>query len=445
MQELSFAPIAELHQRFLAREVSPVEVCEATLARLEEWEPRLNAVITTCAESARGQAHRAETAFARGEPTSPLTGVPVSVKDVIAMAGAPMTAGSRILTEHYPEHDAAVVGKLREAGAVIFAKTNLLEFAYGFVHPDYGQSHNPWNLDRTTGGSSSGSAALTTAGIGYASIGTDTGGSIRLPAAFCGLTGLRPTFGAISCDGVLPLAPSLDTIGVLTHTTADNQAMLAALTNPPAGPARPVSRPLRIGVVTDLLGDPCTAEVRVVFDTALEALADASADAREVHLSGVRELAEHGAVLMLAEAAQSHRTWYPARAADYAPGTAANLEAGTKTPAIDYLYACDQRERFTGVVDALFEKVDVLACPTIGFTAPEREPDFEGGGLDYILRTLPFAATGHPALSILAGLAATEHLPVGLQLIAPPSGEELLYRAAQVYETHIGGHPQPAI
>ncbi|MBO2462046.1 amidase [Actinomadura violacea] len=438
MEELLFAPIAELRDLYARHEVSPVEVLDAVLARLDRLEPELNAFVTVLDGPARRQAERAERDFLRGVPAAPLAGIPVSVKDLIAIPGVRMTAGSRILRDHRPDRGSAVHAALRSAGAVVFGTANLLEFAYGFVHADHGQANNPWDVGRTAGGSSSGSVA---AGIGHASIGTDTGGSVRLPAAFCGLVGLRPTHGAIDMAGVLPLAPSLDTVGVLARTPADARLVHEVLAGPQPAPPAPVRS---IGVVADLLGEPLTPQVRKVFDHALDVLARAGARCREVRLPGIEEFTGQVATTMLAEAAHEHRAWYPARAADYAAGTRANLAAGRDVTATAYLHAMDERRRFTGVVDAALREVDLLAAPTIGFTAPEREPDFEGGGLGYVLRTMPFSGTGHPAVNVPAGVTA-DGLPAGLQLVARHGREADLLAAAEMFEREVAGFPRSGL
>ncbi|MGF6889582.1 aspartyl-tRNA(Asn)/glutamyl-tRNA(Gln) amidotransferase subunit A [Nocardia sp. GAS34] len=445
MQSLLRASISEVHQLFRRREVSPVEVLEQTLRLLETLEPKLNAFITVMAESAHQQAREAEEVFRRADDATLLTGVPVSVKDLIAIESFPMTAGSRILRGYRPQVDADVVTRLRRAGAVVFGKTNLLEFAYGFVHPDYGQANNPWDFGRTAGGSSSGSAASVAAGIGYSSVVTDTGGSARLPAAFCGLVGLRPTTGTIDTSGILPLAPTLDTVGVVARTAADTRVMWEVLANAPTGGSTPISLSgIRVGVVDELLGAPLDSEVLANFEAALDTLRSAGATVHRLRLPEILALAEQSTTIMLAEAAYSHRRWYPHQSADYAPGTRANLDTGTRTSAVDYLRALAARTRLTDIVDTTFETVDVLACPTIGFTAPEREPDFADGGFDYIQRTFPFAVTGHPALSVPAGLTSG-NLPVGLQLIAPRNREQALVDYAACYERECGGFPHAPI
>jgi aspartyl-tRNA(Asn)/glutamyl-tRNA(Gln) amidotransferase subunit A len=443
--KLLFSSIDEIHASYRAKEVSPVEVLEATLERLEEVEPRLNAFVTTLPEEAREQAREAEALFSKGAPTSKLTGIPVSVKDIFATEGIRTTVGSRIMKDHVPDYDAYVYTALRKAGAVMFGKNNMLEFAYGFVHPDYGQCNNPWDTNRTAGGSSSGSASSVGAGVGYASIGTDTGGSIRIPASFCGIVGLKPTYEAVSRDGCFPLSHTLDHVGPLTRTVRDSAAVMEILapTIPLSG-LEPVEG-VRVGVVSNLMGDPLDEEVKTLVEAAIDRIRDLGAEVTDVRIPGVERIDEIAMPILLSEASYHHRRWYPERADDYAKGTRANLAAGFEVSAVDYVAALQERERFTQVVDGILDEVDILVCPTAPSTATETDPDFEGGALDYILRTLPFDVTGHPALSVPAGNTPSKNLPAGIELVAAHRKEDTLYRLAVAYEEEVGGFASPAL
>lgn len=446
--ELPFSSIDELHSSYKAREVSPVEVLEATLGRLELLEPRLNAFVTTFSEEARVQAKEAEDLFSKGAPTSKLTGVPVSVKDIFATEGIRTTVGSRIMKDHVPDYDSHVYSALRRAGAVVFGKNNMLEFAYGFVHPDYGQCNNPWDTSRTAGGSSSGSASSVCAGIGYASVGTDTGGSIRIPASFCGIVGLKPTYEAVSRDGCFPLSHTLDHVGPLTRTVRDNAAIMEVLapTIPLYGLAsgEPVSG-LRVGVISNLMEDPLGEEVKTLVQAAIDRIDGLGAVVTDIRLPGVERIDEIAMPILLAEASYHHRRWFPERADDYSAGTGANLTAGFEVSAVAYVAALREKERFTEVVDEVFREVDVLVCPTAPFTATETDPDFEGGAQDYILRTAPFDVTGHPALTVPAGNTISQNLPAGIELVADHRREDVLYRLAAAYEEDVGGFSRPSL
>ncbi len=447
-ETLAFPSIDALHASYRAREVSPVEVLEATLERLEELEPRLNAFVTVLSEQAREQAREAEDLYARRAPTSKLTGVPVSIKDIFDTKGIRTTVGSRILKDNVPDRDAYVYTALRRSGAVVFGKNNMLEFAYGFVHPDYGQCNNPWDTDRTAGGSSSGSASSVGAGIGYGSIGTDTGGSIRIPASFCGVVGLKPTNEAVSRDGCFPLSHTLDHVGPLTRTVRDNAAFMEVLapTLPLSGLAsgEPVSG-FRVGVISNLMGDPLGEEIKTLVEAAIGRMSGLVADVVDVRLPGVERIDEIAMPILVAEASHHHRRMYEESPDDYSDGTRANLAAGFGIPAVDYVAALEQRQRFTETVDEVLREVDVLVCPTAPFAATETDPDFEGGALDYILRTVPFDVSGHPALSVPAGNTASRNLPAGIELIAAHKGEDVLYRLAAAYEEEVGGFAVPAL
>ncbi len=445
-EDLLFSLIDEVQALYEQKEVSPLEVLEATLRRLEELEPRLNAFVTVMAEQAREQAREAEKLYSRGEATGRLLGIPVSVKDIFATRGIRTTVGSRILKDSVPDHDARVYRDLRGAGAVVFGKNNMLEFAYGFVHPDYGQCNNPWDTNRTAGGSSSGSASSVAAGIGYASIGTDTGGSIRIPASFCGVVGLKPTYEKVSRDGCFPLSHTLDHVGPITRTVRDNAAVLEAISHtggaiPPTGSLSGV----RIGVIENLMGEPIDPEVLSLVGAAIERLRDLGGEVTEVRIPGVEAASDTALPILLPEAAYHHSAWYPDRADDYSSGTRANIEAGFNVPAVEYVRALQERRRLTETVNDALGRVDVLVCPTVAYTATVTDPNFEGGAEEYILRSVPFDVTGHPALTIPAGNTSSRNLPAGLELISSHHAEAVAYRVAAAYEDDLGGFARPPL
>src|SRR4051812_20280286 len=227
--ELCDLPLVEAAKQLRAKAVSSVELTDAALSRISQQNDRFNAFVTVLADSALERAREAEAELARGEDLGPLHGIPVSVKDLFDTDGIRTTAGSRVLANNVPGQDATVVRRLKEAGAVLIGKNNMLEFAYAAVHPDFGPTPNPWDLTRSTSGSSSGSGAAVAAGMGYGSLGSDTGGSIRLPAAYCGIVGLKPTYGRVSRHGATPVSWSCDHIGPMTRTVADCAALLGAI------------------------------------------------------------------------------------------------------------------------------------------------------------------------------------------------------------------------
>jgi aspartyl-tRNA(Asn)/glutamyl-tRNA(Gln) amidotransferase subunit A len=423
---------------FRTGQLSPEQLLDGVLARQESLEPRLNAFTAVLADSARAQAREAARAFARGD-AGRLAGIPVTVKDIFDIAGVPTTAGSRILRDVVATTDSAVHRRLRAAGAVIVGKTNMFEFAYGVVHPDYGPTRNPWDTTRTTGGSSSGSAAAVAAGIGYGSVGTDTGGSLRVPASFCGLVGMKPTYGSVDGEGLLPLSPTLDHIGPLTRTVADNRLLLEVLTGRTLGAAALPERPV-VGVVRELVDATPDPDVRDATAKALDVLSATGVEVRKVSLPGAADIWRRGVDILSAEASHQHREWLPGRERDYAPQTFANLMVGREVPAVAYLAALEERARFTGLVEDLLGEVDFLATPTMPWGATGDDDDFDTDELDMCVRTLPFNITGHPAISVPSGVSA-EGRPLGLELVGRKGGEGDLYAVTEAYETASGGFP----
>ncbi len=432
-EAFAFAGVEELGAAFRSGTVTPLEVAEAALARAAALEPRLNAVIATMREPALVAASAATRELQAGRDRGPLHGIPVAIKDLIDVAGVPTTYATRAVDPVMPARDAVLVQRLREAGAVPLFKTNLLEFAYGVAHPDVGQTNNPWDVTRTSGGSSGGSAALVAAGVVPVAVGTDTGGSIRIPAAYCGIVGLKPSHGLVSTEGVFPLSWSLDHAGPLARSVRDAAALLRGLT----GQAlvfgeRPIEG-LRIGLVASHLDSALlTPGVREAVTAALDRLGRYGAILSRVEIAEL-DAANRGLMtLALPEAALIHEKIFAARPHGYAPGTRAQLEAGATVSAIDYVRAQRLRVRLGQNVEALFGVVDVLLSPAVAFVAPARDPalDDEDGDGEMLSSGLA-NMTGHPALSLPCGFSAG--LPVGLQLIGPAGRDaDLLAVAAAV-------------
>jgi aspartyl-tRNA(Asn)/glutamyl-tRNA(Gln) amidotransferase subunit A len=455
--DLAFAPIEEVARLYRRRKVSPVEVTKLMLARIEQLNPKLNAYITVTAELAMAQAKKAEAELfaARGRKgyrdRGPLHGIPISLKDNIYTKGIRTTAGSKILKNFIPQEDAAVWTKLREAGAILLGKTNLHEFAYGVTtnNPHYGPTRNPWDLTRIPGGSSGGSAAAVAAGLCYGSIGTDTGGSIRIPASLCGVVGLKPGLGRVSAEGVVPLSPRLDFVGPLARTIADVALLLGPLfvrdkkgpnlTPPPA--TRPL-RKIRFGLPKNFFFDLISSDVRLLFQEALGTLQKKGATVKEVSIPLLNETEEAGNHIAWPEATLYHQQagWFPAHSEEYSQDVRSRVEMGTKVSAITYLQALETRDKFIrqfhftleeAAVDALIVPATAIAAPLIG------EETTRIGNQDHPTRALllrlnrPANLAGIPAISIPCGLTSTG-LPVGLQLIAAVTREPLLLRIAQV-------------
>ena len=452
----AFLTIREAARLLRARKVSSVELTNDALARIEPLNPRLNAFITVTAELARKQARAADREIRAGKHRGPLHGVPVTIKDNYATRGIRTTAGSKILRNFVPDEDAAVVSRLREAGAVFLGKTNLNEFAYGIhgLNPYYGDVHNPWSLDRTTGGSSSGSAAALAAGIGFGSVGTDTGGSLRIPASFCGIVGFKPSFGLVSVDGIVPLAESLDHAGPLARTVDDAAILFGAIREKyerwMQGNAALRTRPLKIklGWPAKYFFDLVDPEVQSAVEAALRLFESMGARVEEVSFPHLEESVEASTKIGLAEALSYHAScgYFPARAADYSEDVQRRLKLGVEVTAVDYLAANEVRRKLTADFDRAFERVDAIAAPATTVVAPRiGETELVVRGEKIPLRTAvvntnrPANFTGHPAIALPCGFAKNG-LPIGLQLIAPRWQESKLLAIARAYEQATDWH-----
>jgi len=439
---------------------------EETLARIARAQPALNAFITVTAETARAEARQAAIELKAGSRRSALHGEVVAIKDLIATQGTRTTAGSKILADWVPAEDAAVVWALREAGAVLVGKTNTHEFAFGTTNdnPHYGATHNPWNRALSTGGSSGGSAAAVAAGIVPVALGTDTAGSIRIPAALCGCVGLKPGFGALPTRGVVPLAKSLDTVGPLGRTVRDVARAFAALTGGSAGAReRGAGRPhnpqptnhqpslkgLRIGVPESYVFDRVDPEVEAGVREALRAMRDAGAEIVPIEVPELAGCVDVGIAIVRPEAIAYHRRWYPARAADYGADVAAALESAKEISPAAHQAAKRTRAAIGRTLRRVLKDVDLLAGPTVPILAFHNadafRPVLAGGEMPrhaLTRLTYPFSLSRLPAISIPCALSR-HHLPIGLQLAARPRQERFLLAAAEAFETIRGPWPGP--
>ncbi len=463
--DLAYASIEDIGKLFRKRKLSPIELTKLMLARIERLNPRLNAYLTVTAELALAQAKRAEAELLgpRGRKghrdRGPLHGIPISLKDNIYTKDIRTTAGSKIMKDFIPHHDAQVVVQLKQAGTVILGKTNMHEFAYGVTsnNPHFGPVRNPWDLSRIPGGSSGGSAAAVAAGLCYGSIGTDTGGSIRIPAALCGVAGLKPTFGRVSVEGVVPLSPRLDCVGPLARTATDAALLLAPMfvrgkREPllsPAGKSSAKSRKFRLGVPREFFFEAIDEDVCFVVDEALRTFGKLGAHLIDVSIPLLKETEDAGNQIAGAEATHYHQQagWFPARGADYGEDVYTRLEVGSKVPATTYLSALEQRASFIGSFHAAMAdaKLDALVVPTTPIPAPViGEETTAVCGTNHPTRALllrnnrPANLAGLPAISVPCGFTP-EGLPVGLQLIGAVTDEHLLLRIAQAFER---AHPQ---
>src|SRR6202163_1228614 len=380
---LAFATIEELAALLAKRKISPVELTELFLRRIDRQNPALNAFLTITAEHALAAARRAEKQLLRRRGSrrenSPLLGIPITLKDNIWTRGIRSTAGSKILRDFVPPEDSTVARKLVRAGAILLGKTNLNEFAYGITggNAHFGPVHNPWALDRISGGSSAGSAVAIAAGLCAASIGTDTGGSIRVPSAFCGTVGLKPTFGRVSVFGTMPLSPSLDHVGPLTRSVGDAAILLGLIAGrdplDPTSSARPVEdfrgalggkplRKFRLGRPREHFWEKLDVEVRRAAEAAVRDMEKRGALVREVSLPHLKESLDAATDISLAEALHVHEAagYFPARAAEYGEEVRQRIEAGGKVLANRYLAGFDVRKQLRAEFDAAFQDVDAI-------------------------------------------------------------------------------------
>jgi aspartyl-tRNA(Asn)/glutamyl-tRNA(Gln) amidotransferase subunit A len=448
-----------MSQLLRRRKISPVELLDEILARIDRLNPELNAFITVAAESARADARRAEREIARGRHRGPLHGIPLPLKDNIETEGIRTTAGSKILANFVPAQDADVVAALRQAGAVIIGKTNLHEFAYGITNENqhYGPARNPWDTQRVSGGSSGGSAVALAAGMGFASVGTDTGGSIRIPASLCGIVGLKPTFGRVSARGVIPLSVSLDHVGPLARRVDDVALMLEAIAEKEhafrarsASPEARKSRRLRVklGWPREFLFERVDDEVLHAIEAAVKLLEKRGARLRPVSLPHLADSADAGTQIALAEALHYHQSagHYPARATDYGNDVRSRLELGGNVRAADYLAALDARARIVAEFDEALSEVDAIVAPSTPITAPRiGESVVKIRGEDETVRSAlvrvsrPANFTRHPAISIPCGFSSSG-LPIGMQLIGRHWDEARLLEIASFYEAQTEWH-----
>ena len=422
----------ELRAGYAAGEFTPVEVVDALAARIAEREPAVNAFTTLALGAARDEAARAGEAYRRGE-ASPLAGVPVAVKDLIDTAGLRTTYGSAIFADHVPARDAPVVARVRAAGGVVIGKTLTHEFAWGITsdNPHQGPCRNPWDPDRVAGGSSGGSAAALACGDAPLALGSDTGGSIRIPAGFCGVVGLKPTYGRVTADGVFPLAPSLDHVGPLARTAADARLLLDVIADDPIARPPVALRGLKVGICPDLDAIGLAPAVQRARDGALAALAGLGAVVVEVGLPGGRDAYATFSPIQLAEALRVHREagLFPARAADYGADVRARLGSADRVGLDEYLEATERRRRLAQDFAAAFREADVLLTP-VSAGPPVRvgEDHAEHLGRRISFRelvmghTVPQDLTGVPACTVPAGFDEGGR-PVGMQ-VSGPWGEE---------------------
>src|SRR5499433_1299426 len=394
MADLVWTSMADLGRLIATKQVSPVEVVRVHLDRIAARDATLRAFITVCADAALESARAAEAALMTGHVVGPLHGVPWAPKDLYSTKGVRTTGGSKILADSVPGDDATVVARLARAGAILLGKLNMHEFAYGpeGINAHYGDTRNPWSVDahRIAGGSSSGSGAAVAAGLAPGSLGSDTGGSIRIPASLCGITGLKPTYGRVSRAGVLPLAWSMDHVGPMTRSARDCALVLGAIAGyDPADPTTSVLpvpdygaaltgdvKGLRVGLLRAHFTDVAAPEVRAAVEAAARQLEGAGAVVDEVNLTHVQHVGPTSTAIIASEALAYHAAWMRTRSQDYQPDVRERLRIGAFVSGAHYLRAQQLRGLVRSEIDAALAKRDVLLAPATPIPAPalgERE------------------------------------------------------------------------
>ncbi len=438
--------ICELSRKIRDREISPVELTHHCLTLIEKLNPILNAYITVTAESALDRARQAEREIYRGLYLGPLHGIPIGLKDIIDTAGVRTTAASALFKDRVPAEDAEVVRRLRLGGAILLGKQNMHEFAYGgsSIISNYGPVHNPWNTSRIAGGSSGGSAAAVASALCFAAVGTDTAGSVRLPAAYCGAVGLKPTYARISTQGIIPLAPSFDHVGAIANSVYDAALVLQVISGRES--ADPCNEPsfisafdklpqnLRVGVPRAFFFDDLHPDIAAAMETAIQVFTSFHAQIREVNLDVPTDR-----TLATAEAYAYHKDFVARSPELYQPATLERIKAGENISADDVLRAAHELEASRRAIGKIFDEVDVLLTPTVPIPPPsitdlqEHPESLRAQELIMLRNTRPFNVWGIPAISVPCGFTK-DGLPIGLQLAAAPGHGITLLQAAQAYE-----------
>lgn len=450
--DLNRLTIAEAAELIGKRRLSPVELTEACLQRIGNLDARLRAFITVTREEAMASAQQAASAIAGGNYKGPLHGIPFALKDLFDTAGVRTTAGSKIQADRVPAEDATVTARLKAAGVILVGKLNMHEFAFGAtgVNPHYGAARNPWDASRISGGSSSGSGVAVAAGMALGALGTDTGGSIRIPAALCGITGLKPTFGLVSRRGVLPLSWALDHVGPMARTAADAAVILQAIAGhdplDPSSSEEPVPqyhrdledprnlKRVRIGVPANYFFDNIDAEIMNAMRGVASVFEGLKAELVEVALPLVLEAGAAVNAILMPEALAFHRRWLSERPEDYGDDVRRRLDMGLTFPAVSYVEA----QRFRSLIieqwrDHVFDRVDLLLTPTVAVPAPSLDDGDLQATVSLIRFTNPFNLLGVPAISVPCGFTANG-LPIGLQIVGRWFEEGTVLRAAHAYQ-----------
>ncbi len=462
--------LVEVAQLIRKKKLSSLELTKACLERVEKLQPIINCFIRVEAEAALKAARRADAALAKKKPLGPLHGVPLAHKDMLYRVGGHTTCGSKIRKNYVAQSTSSALQRLLDAGSIYLGGLNMAEFAIGPTghNAHHGHCRNPWNPEHVTGGSSSGSGSAVAARIVFGALGSDTGGSVRLPASMCGVVGMKPTTGLVSRYGAMPLSFTLDTIGPLTRNVRDNALMLRLIGGPdPLDPTTASGKPanfeaglgkgvkgVRIGIPKSYFFDVASPEVRALYAQSVETLRELGAHIVEVKLPDMIRLVQLSNLVLVAEAATFHAKWLKERPYDYQEQVRHRLEPGLLVPAVAYLEALNARAReLEAFCAAALSKADVLITPAMPFAVPRVDETDVGGSpeaADMVARISWCSRVanylGMPALVVPCGLTSN-YMPAGLQLMARPFAEPLLYRVGAAFEQAIGfdAHRPPII
>jgi aspartyl-tRNA(Asn)/glutamyl-tRNA(Gln) amidotransferase subunit A len=443
MTKLGFRSISDVSVLVRERSLSAVDLVGDALARAES-RPELNAFTLLMRESALADAERADRDIASGRYRGALHGIPITIKDLVDVAGTPTTAGSRVPAA-IATVDAPSVRRLRDAGAIVIGKTNLHEFAFGTTSDEtaFGPVRNPIDPSRSAGGSSGGSAASIVEGMCFGSVGTDTGGSIRIPAAACGIVGVKPTLGEVPCEGVFPLSTTLDHVGPLARSVADAALLFQAMVGTTVGSVVPAAGTLTLGVPRPYFFDRLEGETRACLEQALGRVREAGHALREIPIEDAAITADVYLHICLPEASCFHAQSLGKHADLYSPGVRLRLEMGRYILAEDYVRAMRLRTHLRAAVDRALEGCDGLLLPALPIPAPPiGATTVNVGETDMpvraamLSRTQLFNLTGHPAVALPAGRAA-DGLPRGLQVVGPDGRTARLLEVAAALESVI--------
>ena len=466
--DLHYLTISEAAPLIESKQLSPVELVKAHLERIEQTDARLNSFVTLLAEEATEAAAASEAEIQNGDHRGLLHGIPIGLKDLYYTKGIRTTIGSKIMRDFIPEYDAAVTERFRDAGAILVGKLQMHEFALGATseNPHDGPAHNPWDTMRITGGSSGGSGSSVAAGQCMAALGSDTGGSVRIPASACGIVGLKPTFGRISRIGVFPLANSLDTVGPMTRTVRDTAIVMNAVAGYDERDQSSADRPdedftrllgqdisgLRIGVPQDYFYDMIDDEVSAAVQKAARKLKELGAHVEECSIPALNDSISISGTILLTEAAEIHLDNLRERADDFDPAVRGRLEEGAMTPAVSYIAAQRARTEFNRAIAEAMQTYDILLAPTTALGAPklgDRVVDV-GGVQEAKLAIMPRLTRPHnicgiPTVSVPCGFTS-DGLPIGMQLAARSFEDALALQVADAYEQATDWHTRhPAL